>query len=107
MYIHIKYYYEYFIEWFYKTKSFHVTYMYVHSFSLYKTCTCMTFPGTLAPGSNCGEIGQCCMCTFKLPIFKIQYNMNNFYEPDFPKNLIPLLSYAGLSLKHTNNKLYT
>ena len=32
-------------------------------------------------------------------------NMNNFYEPDFPKNLIPLLSYAGLSLKHTNNKL--
>jgi hypothetical protein len=76
--------------------------MYVHSFSLYKTCTCMTFPGTLVPGSNCGEIGQCCMCTFKL-----QYNMNNFYEPDFPKNLIPLLSYAGLSLKHTNNKLYT
>jgi hypothetical protein len=46
--------------------------------------------------------GQCCMCTFKL-----QYNMNNFYEPDFPKKLIPLLSYAGLSLKHTNNKLYT
>ena len=31
--------------------------------------------------------------------------MNNFYKPDFPKNLIPLLSYAGLSLKHTNNKL--
>ena len=26
--------------------------------------------------------------------------MNNFYEPDFPKKLIPLLSYAGLSLKH-------
>jgi hypothetical protein len=33
--------------------------------------------------------------------------MNNFYEPDFPKNCIPLLSYAGLSLKHSNNKLYT
>ena len=58
--------------------------MYVHSFSLYKTCTCMTFPGTLVPGSNCGEIGQCCMCTFKL-----QYNMNNFYEPDFLKNWFP------------------
>ena len=26
--------------------------------------------------------------------------MNNFYEPEFTKNLIPLLSYAGLSLKH-------
>jgi hypothetical protein len=52
-------------------------------------------------------MGLPCMCTFKLPIFKLQYNMNNFYDPDFPKNLIPLLSYAGLSLKHSNNKLYT